>query len=269
MEVIKKRLLPCILIVVLTLACVLLSRPTRMLFFTVVAIASAFELQNVLLKVNMPVCKWYLSGYILAHSILCYLNVPAVYLVALFLLASFGSMFWAILSPEKKGAKFAISMIFSLVWPFSFYAVILHACASDMWLAVLATAVLGAWACDCMALVGGLAFGKHKLAPHVSPNKTWEGTIVGAVSAFGVGFLIWLLIRSHCPIGMWVCVFTAFIASCFGQVGDLTASLFKRMAGVKDYGHLFPEHGGFMDKTDSMLFAIPAAYLCLFVAGLI
>ena len=269
MEMIKKRLLPCVLIVVVTLGCVLLSRPSRILFFTALAIVSAFELQGVLLKADMPICKWYLSGYILLHGILCLLNVPAVYLIALFLLAAFGAMFWAILAPVQKGAKFAISMIFSLMWPFAFYAVILHACASDMWLAVLATAVLGAWACDCMALLGGMAFGKHKLAPHVSPNKTWEGTIIGGLCAFGAGFLIWLAIRSFIPIGMWTCVLTAFIASCFGQVGDLTASLFKRMAGVKDYGHLMPEHGGIMDKTDSMLFAIPAAYFCLHVAALL
>lgn len=269
MEMIKKRLLPCVLIVVVTLGCVLLSRPSRVLFFTALAIVSAFELQGVLLKANMPICKWYLSGYILLHGVLCLLNVPEAYLIALFLLAAFGAMFWAVLSPVEKGTKFAISMIFSLMWPFAFYAVILHACASDMWLPVLATAILGAWACDCFALLGGMAFGKHKLAPHVSPNKTWEGTVIGGLCAFGAGFLIWLLIRSYYPIDMWVCVLTAFIASCFGQVGDLTASLFKRMAGVKDYGHLMPEHGGIMDKTDSMLFAIPSAYFCLHLAALV
>ena len=57
-------------------------------------------------------------------------------------------------------------------------------------------------------------------------------------------------------------------ASCFGQIGDLAASLVKRTAGVKDYGHLMPEHGGIMDKMDSMLFAIPAAYLWLHIIGI-
>lgn len=269
MSSIKKRLLPCVLIVAITLGCVLLSRPSRILFFTVLAVASAFEMQTVLRKVNMPVCKWYLSAFIVVHAVLCFLDVPGSWLLGLFGLAVFGAMFWAVLAPEKKGAGFAVSMVFALMWPFAFYAVILHVCASDMWLPVLATAVLGAWACDCMALLGGMAFGKHKLAPMVSPNKTWEGTVIGGLCAFGAGFLIWLAIRSFYPIGMWTCVFTAFIASCFGQVGDLTASLFKRMAGVKDYGHLMPEHGGIMDKTDSMLFAIPAAYFCLHIAALI
>ena len=58
-------------------------------------------------------------------------------------------------------------------------------------------------------------------------------------------------------------------ASSFGQVGDLAASVVKRMAGVKDYGHLMPEHGGIMDKMDSMLFAIPAAYFCLYLFGMV
>ena len=66
-----------------------------------------------------------------------------------------------------------------------------------------------------------------------------------------------------------ICMAVTFIASCFGQIGDLAASLFKRMAGVKDYGHLMPEHGGIMDKMDSMLFAIPAAYFGLYLLGLL
>jgi phosphatidate cytidylyltransferase len=264
---IKKRLLPCVLIVVVTLGCVLLSRPTRMLFFMVLAVMSAFELEMVLSHAGMVVNKWLLSGYIIIHGILCWVGVDVAWMIALFALTAFVVMFWGILKPDR-GGQLAVSGLFALLWPFGFYAIILHACASDIWLPTLAIAVLGAWACDSMALLGGKAFGKRKVAPKVSPNKTWAGCIVGGLAAILAGWLIYLVLRSFAYVPMIPCMVITFVASCFGQIGDLAASLIKRMAGVKDYGHLMPEHGGIMDKTDSMLFAIPAAYLGLYILSL-
>lgn len=261
MAKIKTRLIPCIIIVVVTLACVLLSRPSRILFFLALAVVSAFELEQVLIKADMLVNKWYLSAYIILHGILCFMGLPVAYMVGLFLLFVFGAMCWSILSPVKKGVHFAVGSVFTLMWPFAFYAVILHACASSLWLPTMAAAVLGAWMCDCFALLGGMLIKGPKMAPHVSPNKTWSGCIVGGLFAIGTGFGVYYLIRGFVYVEMWPCVIITFLASCFGQIGDLAASLIKRTAGVKDYGHLMPEHGGIMDKTDSMLFAIPAAYL--------
>ncbi len=263
---IKKRLLPCVLIVVVTLGCVLLSRPTRILFFLALAVVSAWEMHDVLLQADMPVSRALLIVYSLLQTVLCWLNASEVWMVALFALAAFAAMFWGVLN-HLRGARFAISNLFVLLWPFGFYTIIFHAAASDMWLPVLTLGVLGTWACDSMALVGGKLLGKHKLAPLVSPHKTWEGAIVGGVFAIVAGWLIGLLIGPAIYVSMPICILTAFVASCFGQVGDLAASLVKRMAGVKDYGHLMPEHGGIMDKMDSMLFSIPAAYFCLYLAA--
>jgi phosphatidate cytidylyltransferase len=264
---IKKRLIPCVLIVVITLGCVLLSRPTRLLFFMVLAVMSAFEMEMVLSQAGMAVNKWLLSGYIVIQGVLCWVRVDVLWMVALFALTAFVVFFWGVLCP-KRGGKFVVSGLFALLWPFGFYAIILHACASDIWLPVLAMSVLGAWACDSMALLGGKAFGKRKVAPLVSPNKTWAGCIVGGLAAILAGWLIYLVLRYFAYVPMVPCMIITFVASCFGQIGDLAASLIKRMAGVKDYGHLMPEHGGIMDKTDSMLFAIPAAYLGMYIVTL-
>lgn len=268
MASIKKRLIPCILIVVVTLGCVLLSRPSRILFFLALAVVSAFELEQVLPKAALCVSKWYLIAYIVLHGVMCLFRVPTVWLIALFLLFSFGGMLLAILRPEEYGFRFAVGTVFTMLWPYAFYAVILFVCACADWLPALACAVLGAWMCDCFALLGGMLLKGPKMAPVVSPKKTWSGAITGGVFAIATGFGVYYLIRGYCGIELIPCVVTTFVASCFGQVGDLAASLVKRAAGVKDYGHLMPEHGGIMDKTDSMLFAIPAAAFCLHVFSL-
>lgn len=265
---IKKRLLPAALIVIVTVGCVLLSRPTRLLFFTALAVMSAFELAEVLSHAEMHVNKYALSLYIVVHAVLCFFRVPALWMIALYVFWAFALIFTVILKPAL-GARSASDNLFALTWPFGFYAVVLYAAGSDGWLQTLAVAVLGAWACDSMALIGGKACGKHKLAPAVSPNKTWEGAVIGGVSALLAGALISLILRKAAPVPILPCMIVAFAASCFGQIGDLAASLFKRMAGVKDYGRLMPEHGGIMDKMDSMLFAIPAAYLGLILFGVI
>ena len=255
---IKKRLLPAAIIVIVTFGCILLSRFTRVAFFLALAVASAFELQQVLFKADQPMSVALPIVYCVIQSVLCWMNAPAAWMVALYALTAFAVMFWAVLKPER-GVRFAMVNQFVLLWPFGFYAIVLHAAASDIWLMTLMLGVLGTWACDSMALIGGKYFGKNKLAPVVSPHKTWEGAVIGAAAAPLAGALIaWIL---HWDLSM--CVVTAFTASCFGQVGDLAASLVKRYAGVKDYGHLMPEHGGIMDKMDSMLFAIPTAYFIL------
>ena len=132
-----------------------------------------------------------------------------------------------------------------------------------------AIACISTWVCDSFALFGGKRFGKHKLAPEVSPNKTVEGAICGAVSAVVAGIILFFVLKQWYPVNCLACALTALICSSFGQVGDLAASLIKRMAGLKDYSNLIPGHGGVMDRVDSLLFSIPSAYFCLLIAGII
>ncbi len=114
---------------------------------------------------------------------------------------------------------------------------------------------------DTGAYVVGSAFGKHKLAPRISPNKTREGAL-GAV-AFAVlgGAAIWALGGALFPAWpWWLYLATAAGLSVAGQLGDLTESLLKREAGLKDSGTIFPGHGGVLDRCDSYLFAAPVLY---------
>ena len=102
----------------------------------------------------------------------------------------------------------------------------------------------------------GTKFGKHKLAPVISPNKTIEGAIGGTVCAVAVSFLIGYLNR----IVWYHCVIAGILIALFAQIGDLCESLIKRDAGVKDSGNTLPGHGGFLDRTDSYVFTLPVLY---------
>lgn len=102
----------------------------------------------------------------------------------------------------------------------------------------------------------GKKFGKHKLAPVISPNKSWEGAIGGGVSSVIISLVIGLF------IGMPVhhAVIIGLLTTVFAQLGDLGESLLKRDAGVKDSGESIPGHGGFLDRTDGYIFAAPVVY---------
>jgi len=112
---------------------------------------------------------------------------------------------------------------------------------------------------DIGAYFFGKQFGKHKLAPVVSPKKTWEGSFGG--TACTVAILIisaWVLGRNgYVQFNIRYLVNYLLITSCISQIGDLTFSAIKRIAGIKDYGTLLPGHGGILDRFDSLLFVIP------------
>ena len=173
----------------------------------------------------------------------------------------------------------ALDTVAGLTYPCMLFGVIMVIAISDIWLEALTLGCLSAWSCDTGALLGGSRFGKRKLAPAISPNKTIEGALFGALAAVAAGFLIyWLGVALsgmswigglYKPVPLWVCVITAFIASSMGQLGDLAESLIKRMIGVKDFSDLIPGHGGMFDRADSLLFSIPTAYLCLRIVELL
>lgn len=114
------------------------------------------------------------------------------------------------------------------------------------------------WINDTMAYIVGSLIGKTKFFPTISPKKTWEGTLGGIILTIGAGALYGYFGHTYTFID-WVII--AAITAVFGTAGDLLESKIKRMAGVKDSGRLMPGHGGFLDRFDSMLLAIPFVWL--------
>ncbi len=121
------------------------------------------------------------------------------------------------------------------------------------WLIIILLAAI--WICDTAAYFGGRQFGKHKLAPQISPNKTIEGALFGLI--FGV-LTFWGLSKWWLPaLPDGYSLLCGALVGVFGQLGDLVESRFKRDAGVKDTSALLPGHGGILDRFDSLIFVSP------------
>jgi phosphatidate cytidylyltransferase len=119
-------------------------------------------------------------------------------------------------------------------------------------------ALLLSWAGDIGAYYVGRNFGRHKLAPRVSPNKSWEGAAASVAAAVIVaGAYLWRFLPE---VPLWAAILLTAVANAAGQVGDLAESAMKRGAGLKDSGTILPGHGGFLDRVDSTLFVLPVVY---------
>lgn len=115
---------------------------------------------------------------------------------------------------------------------------------------------------DTAAFFIGRLVGRHKLAPSISPGKTWEGSLGGLLGAAGISllFLLPTPVSLASQLTWWQAILLGLLVSIFGQVGDLVESLFKRNVGAKDSGNLFAGHGGILDRIDSIVFAIVIVY---------
>lgn len=127
-------------------------------------------------------------------------------------------------------------------------------------LVALLYALFIVWTTDSGAYMIGRKLGRHKLAPHISPNKTWEGSVGGTLVATIIVSIFWYF----CPFGGYslpTMIGLTLIFSIVGQFGDLVESALKRYYGVKDSGRILPGHGGILDRFDSLLLVLPVIHL--------
>lgn len=122
------------------------------------------------------------------------------------------------------------------------------------------------WVNDTGAYCTGMLFGKHRLFERISPKKSWEGSIGGAVFSI-IAAIVMAHFFTFLSTGVWIGLGLTVVV--FGTWGDLTESLMKRTLGIKDSGNILPGHGGMLDRFDSTLMAVPAAVVYLYLVGLI
>ncbi|WP_446220586.1 phosphatidate cytidylyltransferase [Micromonospora sp. IBHARD004] len=174
-----------------------------------------------------------------------------------------GTMIWRLGDgPGNYQRDLTAATLIAVYVPFlGGFAAMLAAAPGDGRLRVLVTLVAVVLS-DTGGYAAGVAFGKHPMAPSISPKKSWEG-FAGSVTAAAAGsaVLIWLLF----DVTPWWGALFGVAISCAAVLGDLAESMIKRDLGVKDMSNLLPGHGGLMDRLDSILFAVPTAYLLLAV----
>ncbi len=128
------------------------------------------------------------------------------------------------------------------------------------------TVLLTVWAADTFAYFGGRLLGRHKLAPSLSPGKTWEGFVIGSLAGVFVSFVA-LYDTRHTYLCIWQAVVLGIVVVLASVAGDLFESMLKRDMQVKDTGRLLGGHGGILDRVDALLFAGPAAYYLVLGLG--
>jgi phosphatidate cytidylyltransferase len=180
------------------------------------------------------------------------------------------TVFWVIVAPPwlafrwkpSSGVVLAIAGWIALTGT---WVALVALQARSPWLVLAAMAIV--WIADTAAYFAGRAFGKHKLAPHVSPGKTWEG-VYGALAAVAIYALLLTPLSDAAgrsgavtPVAVGIWVACALALAALSVEGDLFESLLKRNANVKDSGRLLPGHGGVLDRIDALLAAMPAAAL--------
>ena len=208
------------------------------------------------------------TGILVALALYLLIMVP--YCLACLILPS-------VIDKENHLTNGAITAMIVLYVTFPLFCLaVLSMLAPNGWF-YMVPALFAAWVSDVCAYFVGVTLGKHKIVPHLSPNKTWEGCIGGAVGCAFV-IMIYFGILYYVELGDYtvnIAVFCSlafilgFAMSVMSQLGDWLASLIKRMCGIKDYGDLFPGHGGMLDRFDSAFFTIPMGVLLALFAVLL
>ena len=170
-------------------------------------------------------------------------------------------LIWLLLQRQKDGAVagwvWTVAGILYIGWLLGYLVALRGLDGGRNWVFLT---LFATFASDTAAFFTGRALGRHKLAPDISPGKTWEGAVAGGVGAILMSLLFTLPTPLQLPLSWGQAIVLGLLVSVFGQLGDLAESLFKRNMGVKDSGNLLPGHGGLLDRVDSIVFASVVAY---------
>lgn len=173
------------------------------------------------------------------------------------------TFFWVIIAPvwlitRKTFNSMLVMSLFGIVLIFATWIglVGLHDISPWLLLGLIAAVSIA----DSAAYFAGKCFGRHKLAPEISPGKTWEGVAgaLFAVTVYGVALCYYKQFNPWVIVGLWLLVVLSIM-------GDLVESLLKRQAGLKDSGQLLPGHGGVLDRIDGLIPALPITLLCIYL----
>ena len=289
---IKRVLTAILLIAVMGVGIWLQGWPLRAILL-ISMVMSLSEMYRAFRKIGYDPVRW--AGYVycvlavLAQAFYANLNdsrlfrsiSPAMFALVVGLLLGMTN----IVIKGKVAFDSMMATVFPMLYPGLFFSLIIPLQDLDTRLASTMALILTFFIAsvnDTFAMFIGLRFGRHRLSPEISPKKSVEGSIAGLVASVLFAMLVpWLTFRmasvapgiaadlaaSHYP-PIWSFGLLGLIAGGLSQVGDLVASLVKRHCGIKDFGAIFPGHGGMLDRMDGILFCGVACYVFFKIAGL-
>ncbi|MBI4303094.1 MAG: phosphatidate cytidylyltransferase [Chloroflexi bacterium] len=260
----KKRVITALCIIPILVAAVWFDTPLP--WFTIFAAAwgfgAAYEFYK-LTSTKAPILTWF--GLIWTVLFLVSRNANLLSVLRLDpdsvtpLLLTSGivlSLVWLLRHPHRldafAGWAWTMAGILYLGWLLGYLVALRDLDNGRNWVFL---ALFATFASDTAAFVVGKSLGRHHLAPHISPAKTWEGSVGGVLGAIIASLFFILPTPLQLGLSWGAAVLLGLIVSVFGQLGDLAESVFKRNMGVKDSGNLIPGHGGVLDRTDSIVFA--------------
>ena len=223
-----------------------------------VCILATIEWRSALRASGRRVSQWPITVAIIGMGVATWAAQAEGLIVAL-LVGCAGVVAWRVVDERIENTLAdSLASMFTLLWiPFLASFFVLMEQAHDGWERVFIV-IIAVSGNDTGALIAGMAFGKHKMAPRISPNKTWEGfaggVVLGTVAAAVLAYFIF-------DGNWWVGALAGAAAAVGGVVGDLAESAIKRDISVKDMSSFLPGHGGILDRIDSMLVAAPVAYV--------
>ncbi|MCD6567264.1 MAG: phosphatidate cytidylyltransferase [Dehalococcoidia bacterium] len=185
------------------------------------------------------------------------------FLPAIMTFAVLISLIWVLFQNPREGAfpKWAwlVAGVVYVGWMLSYWMNLRIMDGGRDWVYL---ALFTAFANDTGAFFIGRKWGRHRLAPSISPGKTWEGASGGLLSAVLTAVVVAMILNSISvlPVEYWQVILIGCLISVFAQLGDLVESMLKRNAGVKDTGKFLPGHGGILDRFDSLIFVGPVVY---------
>lgn len=261
----KTRVITALLGVPVLLAALIIRGWFAELLIVALTLIALSECYKALRAADYRICTW--GGYFAAIIMWPLYSIMGALDPLLLITSAMGiSMLGVLLSKEPTFPSAAASVypLFTCLMPFSMFMMMLDTMYGRVpGIALITMAFCIAYGCDILAYLGGRTFGKHKLCPSVSPKKTVEGAVSGVLGSVLFALIcraVFVHLLSTPMPGIPAAILLGVIGSVASQVGDLTASLLKRYSGIKDYGKLFPGHGGVMDRFDSVIFALIVMY---------
>lgn len=263
----KTRILSALVGIVILLSVLLC--PWLWVFALVVAAAAAVAIYELLHNTGIVKSKWMLWGSMVFAAAqtwnICRADFYGMLLLMVLYLA-FVLVLFAVFRKSFVWKGFGLSLyVFIGFGSLGFLRSVFGIFEPNYGLVLVMLPMVIAWMSDTGAYFTGVFFGRHKMAPVISPKKTWEGFFGGWVISIGLTVLYGVICNAvvDTEFDLWMLAVIAAVLAPLSVVGDLLASWVKRRTGIKDYGNIMPGHGGVMDRFDSVVFIAPLVWPAL------